>query len=281
MTDDYLQLFQALQSNNLNATGLLSMMLLTISRLFPIIALAPFFGARLLPHPVKVCFGLSLFAMLLPSLLVNTTTTLSFDHMMLLLVLKEMLIGLIMGMLINMPFWAAQVAGIFTDHQRGGASLMIQDPAIQSQSSPLGALYNFTLIYLFWVADGPFIFLQGIFYSYEVIPIDQFMSAAFFAQNSSVWNAILDLFTKTVVLGVQLASPALLIILMTDVFLGIINRMAPQVMITFLGMPLKSLLALVIVAIGWELLVAQMVSESMLWTNKVNRVIHDFGVGKK
>ena len=59
----------------------------------------------------------------------------------------------------------------------------------------------------------------------------------------------------------QLAAPALIMILMTDFFLGIANRLAPQVQITFLGMPLKSLLALVIVFFGWTLFMHEIVAQ--------------------
>lgn len=280
VSDDYLLLFQELQTQNLNVSAILSMLILTVSRLFPIIALAPFFGARLLPHPIKVAFGISLFIMLLPQHMVTVETPLTFNAMMIFLVLKELLIGLIMGMLVNLPFWAAQVAGLFTDHQRGGASLMVQDPTIQSQSSPIGSLYNYVLIYLFFLADGPFLFIQAIFFSFEIIPIDQFMSPAFFTENSKLWQVTMDLLNKTLVLGVQLASPALLIILMTDMFLGIINRMAPQVMITFLGLPLKSLLAMAVIAFGWKLLAGQMVKEALIWLQELQGLVTDFGLGK-
>ena len=47
-------------------TFLPSLFILTIARLFPIIALAPFLGAKLLPHPVKAGLGIALFAVAFP-----------------------------------------------------------------------------------------------------------------------------------------------------------------------------------------------------------------------
>jgi type III secretory pathway component EscT len=87
---------------------------------------------------------------------------------------------------------------------------------------------------------------------------------------------MMQLFQRVMVVSIQLATPALLAILMTDVFLGIANRLAPQVQITFLGMPLKSLLALVIVCLGWKLLDQEMVNQSRLWLSSVNDMVGMF-----
>jgi len=66
---------------------------------------------------------------------------------------------------------------------------------------------------------------------------------------------------------------------MTDFFLGIANRLAPQVQITFLGMPLKSLLALAIIFFGWQLLTQQMVTETYIWINYLYTVVTFFYPG--
>ncbi len=111
-----------------------------MGRMLPIIALAPFFGARVLPHPVKVTFAISLFAIFLPQLTTVTTSSLEFSYILIFYLLKEVFIGLIIGFMVAIPFTIAQSAGILIDHQRGGASLMVNDPTIQNQSSPLGTV---------------------------------------------------------------------------------------------------------------------------------------------
>ena len=78
------------------------------------------------------------------------------------------------------------------------------------------------------------------------------------------------------ILSTQLAAPALIMILMTDFFLGIANRLAPQVQITFLGMPLKSLLALTIVFFGWTLFNEEMVNQGYKSLNSMFLLIKQF-----
>lgn len=259
-----------------NLTGLLSLMFLFMARILPIIALAPFFGARVMPHPVKVVFALSLFVIFLPWLLQVTTTPINYSHTTLMLLVKELFVGFVIGFMISIPFTIVSNAGIIIDHQRGGASLMVNDPTIQNQSSPLGTLFNYVLIYIFFLIDGPFLFIDAIMESYTIIPPDQFLNPQFFARSAEFWSVQMKLLNVVMTISIRLAAPALLAILMTDFFLGIANRLAPQVQITFLGMPLKSLLALTVVCIGWKLFAEELGKQSYYWAHQVVQILTMF-----
>lgn len=276
MSDSYAMLVLNKSFMAENPNTLLSLFFLFLARIFPIIALAPFFGAKVLPHPVKVVLGISLFVIFLPQLIEVTTTQIKFNPYLVLLMAKELFIGSIIGFVISLPFIIVQNAGIFIDHQRGGASLMVNDPTVQNQSSPLGTLFNFVMIYLFFRMDGPFIFINAISHSFEVVPPDQFFNGGVFAKGSGFWDMMMKLLNQIMVLSIQLATPGLLAILMTDVFLGIANRLAPQVQITFLGMPLKSLLGLGIVCVGWQLMAGAFVKQGNYWLHQVVDMINLF-----
>lgn len=278
MGESYIALF--LNSSLASASPLasLSLFLLFLARMLPIIALSPFFGSRVLPHPVKVCFAICLFVIFLPKLLDVTKTPPDFNVFLLVLFVKEFFIGLIIGNIISFPFIIAQSAGIMIDHQRGGASLMVNDPTIQNQSSPLGTLLNIVLIYVFYLIDGPFLFINSILLSFDMVPPDQLINHYFFAKDSVSWTEVVRFLNQVMIMSVQLATPTLLAILMTDSFLGLANRLAPQVQITFLGMPLKSLIGLAVLTLGWKLVVKQMISGSQIWLNKLNQLIDIFPI---
>lgn len=276
MGDTYAAMFLNSALAQGDAIAPLSLFFLFLARFLPIIAQAPFFGAKVLPHPVKVAFAIMMFVVFLPHLLAVTTEPITFSPYLVLLMFKEFFIGLLMGYIISMPFAVVQSAGIFIDHQRGGASLMVNDPTIQNQSSPLGTLFNYVLIYMFYVIDAPFLVLESISESYTVIPPNEFFNPQFFNQDTPFFVMQLQLFNKVMVLSIQLATPALLAILMTDVFLGIANRLAPQVQITFLGMPLKSLLALVIVCLGFTVFNSEVIRQTNGWLAQLNQMIQMF-----
>ncbi len=272
-SNSYIELFINSALSEGEALGPLALLFLFLCRMLPIIALSPFFGARVLPNPVKVVFALSLFVVFLPKLLTVTTLQIGFNLYTVMLLMKEILVGFTLGFIVSIPFSIVQNAGIIIDHQRGGAALMVNDPTIQNQSSPLGQLFNYILIVVFFQADAPFMFIDAINNSYDVIPPDQFLSAEFFKEDTPFWKLQFELLNRVMVVSIQLATPALLIMLMTDLFLGIANRLAPQVQITFLGMALKSLLGLLIVTLGWTVLTSQFTKIGIEWVNEVLNVL--------
>lgn len=244
---------------------IVSLLILTIGRIAPIITLAPFFGSRILPHPVKMTFSICLTLIVMPKILMTATEPLYFNATLLLLFLKEILIGFIMGFFLGLPFLIVSAAGTFIDHQRGAASLMVTDPTVQSQASPIGTLYNLVLIALFFTVDGPFFVIDAILDSYQIVPPDKLLNPLFFAPQAMLRVKIMEALQVFAELALQLSAPALIAILMTDTFLGIINRLAPQVQITFLGMGLKSWLAIMMVCIGWMVLTDVFRKQTILW----------------
>lgn len=276
VTDSYLSIFLQNAYVEGDAGTPFLLMFLFLGRMLPIIGLSPFFGSRTLPNPTKVFFALTLYVIFLPQLISSMTKPLGFNFEFLMFMIKELFIGLCIGFLVSIPFVIVQAAGMIIDHQRGGASLMVNDPTIQNQSSPIGTFFNMILIYIFFFIDGPFFFLDAIARSFEILPVDKFLSAGFFSPDSPFWVRMIKLFNEVMVISIQVCTPALLAILMTDVFLGIANRLAPQVQITFLGMPLKSLLGLGVVTAGWGLMTDAFVFQSRYWLNAVNEMIKFF-----
>jgi len=257
---------------------ILSLLLLTIARIMPVVTLAPFFGSRVLPHPVKAIFSIILGFAVLPKLLLTSTEPLNFDATLFLLFAKELFIGLIMGFFLGLPFMIVSSSGIFIDHQRGAASMMMTDPSLQAQTSPIGTLYNFVLIALFFVVDGPFFVIDAILDSYQIVPPDKFLNPIFFAPQTLMREKVVQALQVFAEIALQLSAPALIAILMTDTFLGIINRMAPQVQITFLGMGLKSWLAILMVCLGWYVLVDVLRKQVVLWLRDFLEMMPMFGI---
>jgi len=267
----YVFLTSAFQAEN--AIGVFALLFLFFARFLPIIALSPFFGARVLPHPVKVMFAICMFVIFLPQLLLVTKSQVNFSPYTVVLLTKELFVGTLIGFIISLPFSIVQSSGIIIDHQRGASSLMVNDPTIQNQSSSIGTMFNMVLIVIFFLMNGPFLFLDAIASSYDIIPPDSMINPDFFNEHGNIWDLVMKLFNRVMVISIQLATPALLAILMTDSFLGIANRLAPQVQITFLGMPLKSLLALVVVCFGWKLFSEELVRQCYLWLDTVKTLL--------
>jgi type III secretory pathway component EscT len=242
-------------------------------RIAPIVAIAPFLGAKL-PGGVKIGLAICLTVILLPHIIATSKNPVAFDVSFIGYSLKELLMGFILAFFVTVPFYIAQSAGVLIDFLRGSSALMVTDPIVQTQVSPLGLLYNYVLIVIFFQIDGPFIFLGGVLQSYTIIPADQFLHPSLFNLAQPLWQAVVGLLTKFTAVSIQLAAPSLVSILMAEMFLGIANRLAPQVQIAFLGMALKSLLGIALLWAGWFFILQQMGKQSVLWLKSIEKIMH-------
>lgn len=257
-----------------NPDYFVALFFLTVARILPIVAIVPFFGAKLMPAPARVAFTVCLFTILLPFLVTKTSVPLEWNYLLIAYAAKEALIGFILGFLVTIPFMIVQMSGIVTDNQRGSSSMMGQDATTGSQVSTYGIMYNSLLIVIFYSLDGPFLFLDALLKSYAVIGPDQFPPASFFLNgHSAFWVGIMGIMAKMFALACQLAAPALLTILMADVFLGIINRLAPQVQISFLGQGLKAYFADFSIWLAWFFILEQMGKMSIAWIVDINNFV--------
>lgn len=246
--------------------------LLGLFRLAPIVALSPFLGAKL-PAMLKVGTLVVLTIVFFPQLAMTAQTVLFYDMTFIFCCIKEFFIGFIIAFFLSVPFYFAQTAGALIDFQRGASALQVADPFSQAQTSPLGNLYNYVLIAAFFTIGGFTHFLEMMFASYALIPIDALINPLFFNGDQPFWGMVIAIATKVLALGIQLAAPALMAILMTEVFLGIANRLAPQVQIVFLGMSVKSLLGLTLLCAGWMYILSQMDKQALLWMQEIDKLI--------
>lgn len=269
--DDYLSLLLALP--HLDPYTVLSVFFLTMGRLLPILALAPFLGSQNVPMTIRVMFGVSLTAIFLPQNLMNVHQSIPFAMPFVGLLIKELLIGAVIGFLASVPFYIAQMSGSLIDFQRGASSLQVTDPTTKSQTGSIGILFNLVLIALFFSLGGPIYFFNGVATSYEIIPVDGLVNPDIFHLKNHFWTAMTKTLQKMFNLCIQLAAPSLIGILLMDMFLGIANRLAPQVQIVFLGIPLKSWVGLALLAAAWGLIIQVMGKEALAWFKSLTQLI--------
>jgi type III secretion protein T len=247
--------------------------LLGMARVVPTIAMAPFLGGKMLPDTVKMGFGVAIVFIFFPYLVVHHNTPIQFDVTFMLLLVKEVFVGSILGFLISIPFYYTQGAGALIDHQRGSQSLQVMDPSTQMQTSPLGTLFNNMMLVTFFYIGGPILFFDAIFSSYSILPFDQFIPATFFEGSRPLWTSLIEMCHIVVKISLQLSAPALIAMLLSDLFLGIANRMAPQVQISFLLWSLKAFVGIAMVWAAWWLTLKQFEAQGLIWIKYFTRLI--------
>lgn len=271
-TDDYLNFLLSIQ--NLQPDTLLSVFFLTLGRILPLVVVIPFLGANNIPKVVKMMFAIALCMIFLPQNLLIVKANIPYNATYIVYLTKELLIGAVLAILASCPFFIAQMAGTLIDHSRGSSSLQVTDPTTKSQTGPIGVLYNYVLLAIFFSLGGPFLFFNALADSYALIPVDQLINVSFFNAHLPFWKMMFNLLQKMMDISIQLASPALIGILLTDLFLGIANRMAPQVQIVFLGISLKSWVGIALMTAAWGLTIKVLGKESLAWMKLIQKYIY-------
>ena len=89
-----------------------------------------------------------------------------------LLIMKEVIIGLFIGLIAYIIMSAIQIAGGFIDFQMGFAIANVIDPQTGAQSPLIGQFLNTLALLLLLSIEWHHLLLDGIFYSYQFIPMD-------------------------------------------------------------------------------------------------------------
>ncbi len=268
---DYLTLIDSIKG--MDYPTLWRILLLSFFRFGPIVAIAPFLGAKIIPNTARMALILSLAVVFLPNIIYYSGEQKITEAAFLIFAIKELFIGFILGYLSALPFYIAQSAGVYIDYMRGSSSLVAQNILLQAQSSPIGTIFNYYLILAFYTLNGHILFFDTILTSFEVFPVNAYINLAFFDFSNYFWQTILTTPEYVFNLSLQLAAPAILAVLMAEAFLGIANRLAPQVQIAFLGMSLKSLLGLAVMWAAWNVIVKEMGVSAIEWVRTINKIL--------
>ena len=212
--------------------------------------IAPFLGGKLVPTMVKAGLTL-LFALMLHGQVAATLPSEIGTPLALAILAKEVFVGVALGFVGALVFWAAEAAGRLADTARGANLAEVLVPQSGMRTSPLGELsFQLTLV-LFIVLGGHRIFITALGASYLTIPVAAFPDVhglGGFALLSGRLTA--DLF----LIALSLAAPVVATIFLTDVTLGLINRFTPQVNVFFLAMPAKAMIGIGVLVLAAGLL---------------------------
>jgi type III secretion protein T len=106
-------------------------------------------------------------------------------------------------------------------------------------------LLNQSITVFFFVSGGFLMLMAGVYETYALWPVDQFLPA-FPLEDGLYFLKRLDLL---MFIGVVMAAPAILAMFLSELGLAMVSRFAPQLQVFFLAMPIKSAIAILVLAI--------------------------------
>lgn len=210
--------------------------MLVFIRIGAFFVVAPVLSFRGVPAQFKI--GLTFFIALLTFTVVGMQNELvQVDGAYLISILRETLIGLLLGFIAYLFFTVVQVAGSFVDLQMGFGIVNVIDPITGAQSPILGNFKFIIAILLFLTLNGHHYFITAMMESYQWVPINNDFFLRIY--DGSVSNFVLESFTTMFVLAFKMAAPLIAALFLTDVALGMLARTAPQFNVFVIGIPIK------------------------------------------
>jgi flagellar biosynthetic protein FliR len=219
---------------------------LILLRWAAITQLCPFLGGRLVPMPVKIGLAMLMAWFSTPWLSHQLPVPLNMGPLRWwFAAVHEIGLGLLIGFGSSLVFLAASMGGEFLDTARGTLTANMLVPQLQIQTTLLGDFYFQLFVVLYLLAGGHIFFLSAVLDSFQLFPpMGAFPAAALV--NVSFLKMAVTMFG----IMVKVVAPAILVLVMVDVVLGVANRMAPQLDVFFIGLGLKPLVGLIVVALS-------------------------------
>ncbi len=239
---------------------------LVFARVGAIVMLIPGMGETAVPPRIRLAFALVLTLVLFPLAAPQVAAIPGLSSGLAGAVIKEVLIGLMIGGLLRLFLASLSVAGEAISLQTTLSFAQTASPLQGAQNTSLAAFLGVLGITLIFATDLHHSFIGAIARSYTLFPPNRAVPVGDAA----------DLAVKTVgeafALGVQLAAPVLVFSLVLNLAAGLIGRMLPQFQIFFVATPINVLVGLSVFALSLGLI-------GLVWIDRYEAFVTRFAGG--
>lgn len=223
--------------------------LLVFARVLGIFVSAPVFNQKNVPVYVKLGFSLIFSMIIFPVIKVPLNLELGNFYILLLMSVKELMVGIMIGFIGYLFFSLLYLAGRIADMQIGFAMVSVINPQDDTQIPLMGSFFYTMAILIFLSTNGHHVFIQSLKYSFDHIPLGGLRINIFMI------DKLIEIMSVTFVISFKIAAPILISIFISNVLLGILARTMPQMNVFVVGMPLKILVGLVVIILVFPLYV--------------------------
>jgi flagellar biosynthetic protein FliR len=213
--------------------------ILVLIRVSVLVFLVPILSTDEVPSRFKAGMSFFLSLIIFPALPHEAVAIPESVPAYIMLALKEIYIGAVMGFAGTFVFAGLRFAGSWIDAETGFNMMQIMNPMAQEEDTPMGHLLFILFILLLLSTGGYMFYLQAIAESFRLIPL-----AGAEAASAGMVAIFLKLSVSAFLMGVKVAAPVIATLFVSSVALAIIARIMPQMNVWMVGMPMKLALGL-------------------------------------
>jgi flagellar biosynthetic protein FliR len=236
---------------------------LVFTRLGAIVMLIPGLGETFIPPRIRLAFAFSLALMMFP-LVVRGAPALPPDVAgVALAVIKEALIGFLIGSVIRLFMTSLATAGEIVAIQSTLAFSQTANPMQAQPSTTLGTFLGLIGMVLIFTTDLHHLFIAAIVKSYDLFPFGRTVPVA------DAGQLAVQTVGRSFALGLQLAAPVVVFSLIFNIATGLVGRVMPQFQVFFVATPLALLFSLSIFALSLGVI-------GMVWVDRFRELVGTF-----
>jgi flagellar biosynthetic protein FliR len=224
--------------------GQTALLFLVMMRCTGLVFAAPLFGHHSIPTLLKFGLAACLTIVLAPPAGTNAGTT-----PLVLAAPIELVIGLSLGFLLSLSFEAFELAGRVISIQLGLSLGSVFSPTQEEASTAIDPFFSVLAGLLFLAMGLHLAVVQALAHSFLVYPV------------GAGWPADLAMtgaqtVALSIELGVRVALPIALVLLLVELSVALLARAIPQINVFILGLPLKMLVGIAVLAVAMPSLIA-------------------------
>ena len=214
------------------------------------------------PTQVRLYFALAfsfvLVPVLQPFLIEPPSGPLAFG----LLVIKELLIGIFIGLMSQIMMNAINLAGVFVAHATSLSSAFTFNPQMASQTTVVSGFLSFLTITLIFASDMHHYLFAGLIESYRLFP----MAADLLYGDMTV--SIAQGVSYALRVGLMVAAPFIIVAFGIFVAMGLVARLVPQIQVFIMSVPVQVMTGLVLMMTSVSAMMVYFLTEyENFWRN--------------
>jgi flagellar biosynthesis protein FliR len=213
---------------------------LVLCRVGGLFVLAPGFSAAMIPKRIKLMLAMAISLALVPLAMHGQRVPLNAGDFSM-LILKELLVGLVFAFPMALVGAAVQAGASVLDTLIGFSFASILDPLNNQQTAVMGQFYTLFAIMVLLMSGGDHIMIEGIGASYHALPMNAYPHIG------AVTAGALSAFAQVWAIGLEIAAPAMVALIITDAAIGLVSRAVPQMNVFVVGLPAKILVGMTVI----------------------------------
>ena len=229
-------------ASGVNLFALLATVLWTALRIGAAIMVLPMLSGRGMPVRARMMITLALAGAL--STLLPTPPAAAVDAITFITVLRELTVGVAIGMMLRLAFEAGRFAGELVSQGMGLSFATMADPLSGASSPVLAQWFYLAFGLLFFALDAHLALVELLMGSYQALPIGVPL-----ADRNDLLAAVPAFFGTCLQAGLLLALPVMMALLAVNLAFGVLSRAASALNPIAIGLPVALVVGLLLIGL--------------------------------